>query len=179
MNIKQYIEINKLDKEDKYYYSNILNVLNVDNSTMTIKEVIEKVKELTEIKPSTIKNKIKINKKWFMIEQDITKSSFNQFISLESYLNDNDFFINNLNEVLSIYVRPRIFNWKKLRYEIEKFDSNNKKKNDDLLLEMNINDAFGLNVFFYQNAQVSIKNMKIHYLNDLMMKIDQMMKLII
>lgn len=175
MKLKQYIELNKLDKNDSNYNLKVLDFFNIDYSNMKIMDVYKKVKELTDIKPNEIKsNKIKINGKWFIIDKEITKSKYNQFVTLESYMNDEKFFIEHLNEVLSIYVRPRVWSWKKLRWIGEEFDFKKKKKNDESLLDMDINDAFGLNVFFYLNETSSIKKMKTHYLNA-MMKNDPVM----
>jgi len=172
MTIRDYIYLNQIQTGDtKAHNFEVLDYFKIDYSKMKVKEVYSKVKELTDIKVNDIKkNKIKINGKWFMIERDITKSTFGQFIDLESYLLDNNYLINHLNEVLAIYVRPR------KRYRIEKWAVEKKEKNAEWLLDMDINDAFGLNVFFCQNAEHSIKNMKRHYLNKKMMELNQMTK---
>lgn len=179
MTLEQYIYLNKIPTGSTiaYYNTQVLEYFNVDYSSLSVKEVYTKVKELTDIKVSDIKkDKIKINGKWFKIQKSITKSTFGQFIELESYLLDKDYLINNLHEVLSIYVRPRKWNWKKFRYDIEKWDSDKKEQNSKYLLGMDINDCFGLNVFFYLCEADSMKNIKNHYLNQQMEKINQMMK---
>lgn len=178
MNIKDYIALNQIQTGDtKTYNSEVLDYFNVDTTDMTFLEVNEKVQELTKLSANDIKsNKLKVNGKWFMIEKDITKSKFGQFLELDSYLTDSNYLINHLNELLAIYVRPRKWDWLRFRWKIEKWDTERKEEISNDLLEMNISDAFGLNVFFYQSADNSIKNMKTHYLNQMMEKLNQMMK---
>lgn len=173
MKLREYIELNKLDKTDKDYNIKVLEYFGIDYSVLKPLEVIEKVKEISKIDIRDItEDRLKIDGKWFYIEKDITQSTFTQFITLDSYLSSQENFINSLNEILSIYVRPREWNNMKFKWEIEKFDMSKKKINDELLLEMDIDTAFSLNVFFYQNAADSIKNMKTHYLNEMMKKVE-------
>ena len=112
------------------------------------------------------------NGKRYMIEGDITKSTYGQFIDLEGYLSDGSYLINHLNEVLAIYVRPQKRKWF-FKKKIEKWDPDCKEQIAKELLQMDIGDAFGLNVFFYQNAESSIKNMKKVYLNKMTKVISQ------
>ena len=176
MNIRDYIHINQIPTGDTMEFNTkVLEYFTVNTQDMTVKEVSKKVKELTSIKANEIKtNKIKVDGEWYMIDKDITKSTFGQFIELESYLSDETYLINHLNEVLAIYVRPRV---KSITgFKIQKWDPEKKDDISNKLLLMDINDAFGLNVFFYHNAQDSIKNIKTFYLQQMMKELKQMMK---
>lgn len=177
MKLRDYIELNKIDKDDKEYDIKVLKYFNIDYSKLTPLQVKEKIKEFTNVNATKItKNKIKINGERFHID-NILKSTYSQWILLESYLTEEDYFINNLHKVLAIYIRPRVFNWKKLRWEGKKFSDIDLEKNSEKILDMDVNDAFGLNVFFYQRDKKSINNMKILYLNEKMRKLNQTMKL--
>ena len=169
MNIKDYIYLNQIPSGNTQEHNHsILEYFGVEYNEMKVLEVYDKVKELTKITINKdIQGKLKVNGKWYYVDRDITKSTFGQFIELESYLSDDSYLINHFNELLAIFVRPRKWNWWKFRYGIEKWDPNKKDVISNALLEMDINDAFGLNVFFYQNAANSINNMKVRYLVEL------------
>lgn len=176
MKLKDYIELNKIDKDDKNYNEKVLEHLGFDYKDMTVLQVMSKVKEVTDIKPTTItKNKIKINGKNFIID-DILKSTYNQWVMLEEYLKDEKFFVDNLHKVLSIYVRPAKWSWKKFKFIPEPWDPYRKEEIENMMLEMDIEDAFGINLFFYQREKKYIKNMKMLYLNKKMKKTNQMLK---
>jgi len=176
MKLKDYIELNKFDRDDKFYHKKILDYFGVDSSNMTAKEVIKKSNELIDLKPSTIEDtKIKINGKKYYIE-DILKSSYNQWVMLEEFLKSEEEFITNLHKVLSIYLRPMKWSWLKLKYIPIKWDNSIKEEIENDILEMDMNDALGLNVFFYQREKEYIKNTRILYLNRKTMIMNQMMK---
>jgi hypothetical protein len=173
MKLKDFIYINSIPT-GKTYNEKVLSYFNYPIDDLPEKEINRKVNNLTNIEIKEIKgNKLKIGKKWFYIERDITSATHGQFIEMETYLIDNSSFISNLNEVLAIYVRPRKWSWKKLRYVIEKWDPNKKERNSKSLLDMNVGIALGLNVFFYQNAHNSITNIKRFYLTKMTQQINQ------
>lgn len=176
MNVRDYLEIIQYDSGNTTQYNKqVMDYFKVDYSDMSLSEVDKKVSQLTNIVMNeNIKDKIKIKGKWYMIEKDLMDAKFTQWLEVDGLLGNADYLNEHLSEAISIYVRPRKWRW--FRWVIEKWDIKKRDELTEKLKEMDIGEALGLNVFFYQNAQSSIRIMKMFYLQKTMRELKQMMK---
>lgn len=166
MNIKDYQYIIKLNTGSTTYELDICKYFNI--STDRSNELVyADMAKYMKIEPVEIKEKEIIN--GYMLERDILKCTYEQWKQLELILADDDN-ENNLHKLIAIYFRPAIRIKKNIfskeRYEIEKFDLDKYELNSEKLLELDMNIASGLLVFFYQNVPRLLNNIKIHYLNN-------------
>lgn len=159
MLVKDFQYINSISGSTNYEEL-ILTHFNISKN-QTIEKVQLELESALKINPREIKgNFIRFNKKKWGIEKDLLECTYEQFNRLEMLLAEEKN-IENLHKLLAIYVRPR--KW----FKIEKF---NLKRQDDIakeLLELDMNIAQGLILFFYLNATKSFLNINISYLNQM------------
>lgn len=157
MTIKDYQYIMSLDKTDELLWEKqVIDYLKVDTKK-SIDDVLLEVRKKLAITPKSI-NKHYFwfkNNLWY-IEKNLIELSYEQFARLDNLISEDDN-INNLHKLLSIYVRP----WNC------KFSLKTQDKVYEKLLDLDINFAQGLLVFFFANAQRYMKYINIHYLNQM------------
>lgn len=169
MKLYQYQELTQLDSGSTTYEEDVCNLFNIDKS-QTIHKVREDIFNLLKINNTKIKNKYKLGKTWFMVEQEIFERSYEQFAEMDRILAENNN-IQNLHKLIAIYFRTRRFNWFKLKYEIQPFSIKNHDANYELIQKhLDMEDANALGLFFYSNAMKYMKNMNIYYLNQAKLK---------
>lgn len=172
MTLQQYQQLYNLPSglTNTQYTKEVLNIMNINGNKFTIKQINDivesiKVPEIKNLKKHTIK----INSKRYGIVKDIMKSTFNEWIQYESIIGistTEEDTIKNLHKILAIYVRPikrKFFMFNKIQV-LDKIDIN---ENENAMLQMDIQDALAINVFFYQHVNIFIKRIRKRYLNQL------------
>ena len=122
----------------------------------------EMINNLMIIKEIPLKKYIKVKGKKYTYEKDLKKVGFNQFIILESLIAEEDN-VKNLNFLIALFCRPVKRKW--FRLIISPFDELDYELDCNNLLEMNMEDAQALILFFYHYVEGCSQNMKIHCLN--------------
>lgn len=172
MNIRQFQQIQLLNTGSTTYINDVFNIMNLNIEGKTIPEVnglLTQIFELKTYQGTNFRKKIKLNRKTFYIVKDIMKISYQEWVAYEAIMNQaetDEYILNNLHKILSIFIRPRQFNWKKLHYEIQSFDPDKLDERSEELLNLDINEAQAINLFFYHNVTNFMKNIKKHYLNN-------------
>lgn len=165
MKLKHYQYINTLDGGSTLYNDYLINYFEVSRN-QSYDKVIEDLnkKMFIEIKDFN-KNKVKVGDKMFIVEKDFYECSYEQFSRLDTILAEENNTAN-LHKLISIYCRPRIFNWKKLKWDIEPFNLKNQEDISEYLKEnMLMEDAHAIMIFFCQNVKLSLQNINIYCLN--------------
>jgi hypothetical protein len=148
----------KIDSGSTNYEEQLVDYFKLDR-TKKWSESLEELEKLITITPVEIKkSKIKINNKIYKIEKDLLDSSFEQFVRLDNLIAENDN-VNNLHKLLAIYLRP--VKW----FQIEKYNLKTQDIIAEELLQMDMNIAQGLLLFFSQYANKYMDNINISYLN--------------
>lgn len=182
MNIRQYQQIYNIPTgiTSLEYSKEILRIYDMDGDKYSMKEVedfIHKIKfnDLESLKTLNIK----INGKKYGIVKDIMKSSFSEMIE---YLNifkteSEDVIINNLHNILGVFVRPYEKRFLFLK-RFKRFNEIDYEQNCKDMLEMDIEDAIKINVFFWNNVTNFINRIKKRSLNQqiVMMRVEKEMK---
>lgn len=185
MNIKQFQEINKIDKttEDIQYKRLVFEKMGMDYSSMTNEEADKIIEELFVAKEVgtdfILPLKLKIGKKKFMYETDLLKVTFGQWALFDSIINsiDGDDFTDVIHKLLGIFLRPQTFNIRKFRYEPEKFNGDKVDDNCDFICNnMEITTAMKLTVFFYLRGLDFMKSGERCYLELQMRETNQLIK---
>jgi len=159
MTIKDFQFISNLDTGSTYE-NELINHFKIDK-TKSVDNVSKDLEVAVKVVPRVFKgNSMWLNKKKYIIEKDFLNCSYEQFTRLDSLLAENDN-INNLHKLLSIYVRP--YSW--WRLGIEKFYLKKQDIISNELLKMDMNDAQGIILFFFANANLCLRNINIRYLN--------------
>lgn len=170
MIIKDFQFVNSLDTGSTTLENDICDYFKIDKSQKPEKVRSEIDEKLFILHKDYDGKKLKIADKWFLAEKDFFECSYEQFVRMDVLLAENNN-IKNLDKLLAIYCRPRIFNWKKLRYEIEPFNLQTQEKIQEILKNnMKMEDAYAVVLFFYQNITRSLRNINIFYLNQKKLK---------
>lgn len=156
MTIKQYQYIQSISGATDYEIQ-LLDYFKIDKS-LPYQEAIEKLNKILTITPTAVKSKIKVNGKCFKVEQDFMEGSVEQFTRLDNLLAEENNTMN-LHKLLAIYIRP--YKW----FRIEKYNPTKQEAIANQLLEMDMEVAQGLLLFFSLLAAKYMKNINIHYLN--------------
>ena len=122
----------------------------------------EMILNLSRIKEISLPKFIYIKGKRYMYEKDLKKVGFNQFVLLESIIAEEDN-VKNMHRLIALFCRPAKRKW--LKWMISPFDELEYEIDCNNILEMNMEDAQALILFFYQFVDRCSQNMKIHYLN--------------
>ena len=169
MTIKQYQDILILNSGATDYEVQICSILDIPLNKK-IEEIKFEIEKALKVNTTEFKKKLKVNGKWYMAEEDMLECTYEQFVELDRILAEGDN-IQNLHRLISIYFRPRKFSFKKWKYMVERFDIKHQEKiSKDIQEHMNMEEANGLILFFYQCATESLKNMNIFYLNQMKQK---------
>lgn len=97
---------------------------------------------------------------FWKIENDIRKCPASQFVLFDSYLLQEKEIMDNLHNILSIYIRP--VKW----FKIEKWNTDKHSINANKLLNSDMNYIYPMINFFFRSAKKYIRNMNIIYLNE-------------
>jgi hypothetical protein len=165
MNLRQYQEIDKLSKDlsDDQYKAQLCRILNVsidDHTDDQINSLVESTRnEIKAAHEAPITPKFKLNKQWYSYDKEISKQSFGQWVQFDTLMNTETDIIQNMHNLLAVYVRAIKFNWFKLKREMTKYDSNELDDIAETIREhMDIKTAIALNVFFYKNVSGTMKH---------------------
>ena len=163
MVIRQYQQINLINTGSTTYELEVAKVLNIktDRSEADVRADIKRELLIPDYK---IGKYIYFNKKEWLIEKDLLDSTFEQWIQLEILINKQDN-INNLHRLLAIYLRPIRKSKILKRKEIEPYNLEKQEAIANELLDLPLEIAKTLMIFFYQFVVESLNNMKITYLN--------------
>lgn len=131
---------------------------------MTNEEMTSEFEEITKIKKKKLEKYIFVNGKKYIYNNDLKKCSFAQFIQLETLVNENDN-VKNLHRLIALFCRPAKRKW--FRYVIEPFDLETQNQIAENILEMEIEDAQELILFFYHLVENYSLNMKLHFLTEM------------
>lgn len=163
MILKDFQYLNTLDSGSTTYEQNLITYFKIDTN-QSITKVQSDLQKCLEIKPYEIKkNYIKLKGKRYFIEKNFLDCSYEQFSRLEMILSENKN-VENIHKLLSIFIRPYKYFIFKSKYNI--------KEQDDIynaLLELDMDMAQSILLFFYQNVLKSLNNINIHYLNQVKM----------
>lgn len=162
MKVKDYIYMAGLNTGSTTYEKDLVEYFKVDQS-QTLEGVKEDLVKCMQINPKEIKGThFWLNGKLYIIEKSILSGTYEQFSRLDVLLaEDNP--EKDLNKLLAIYVRP--FNW--LRLRPKKFSLHTQEQIYTDLLELDMNVAQGLTLFFYSVVMKFSKNTSILYLNQM------------
>jgi len=171
MKLKHYQYLHTLDSGSTLYEEYLCTSLNI-NMNQSMEKVRDEIYKKMEIKAKEWTGKwIIVNGKIFGVEQDFLQSKYEQFVRLDQILAEGDN-VKNLHRLLAIYVRPKKWLWKKFRYGIEEYNLNKQDKIANELLDLDMNEANGLILFFYLNVKKCSRNINIYYLNQRKKKIN-------
>lgn len=159
MNIRQWQQINLIPTGNTYEYE-MSKLFNLDINR-SIEDVRKDINKIIEIKEYKLKNKVIFHNKTWKWETDLIESTFEQWIRLDQLLAEEDN-IKNLHKLLAIYFRPC---WKG---KIHKYNLNEQDKVSEELLDLDVNIATALMVFFYHLVALSMNFIKIPFLKQKM-----------
>lgn len=163
MILKDFQYINTLDSGSTTYEQSLIEYFKIETNQSIDKVRIDLQKCIT-IKPFDLKkNSFKLKGKRYFIEKDFLSCTYEQFSRLDMLLAEGNN-IENLHKFLSIYVLPYKYYFFKTKYNIKSQD-----KIYGALLELDMNMAQSILLFFYQNVLKSLNNINIHYLNQVKM----------
>ena len=158
MNIKQYQEICKLDPTGLTFDYSTAKILNIDTDK-PMHTIVNKIQNALNIKKKDLKYKYWFNGRYWKVDKDILESTFDQWTRLELLISEEDN-LSNFHKLLAIYFRPcNIFG------KIEPFDLNKQDKIAEELLELPMEIANEMILFFYLNVIECMNYIKIAYLN--------------
>lgn len=163
MLIRDYQYISSLNTGSTTYEYELAKYFNID-TTKTIEDVRKELVKCLETKEYKLGKTIYFNKKEWLVEQDILDSTFEQWVLLETILSE-DNNINNLHKLIALYLRPVIRKGIFKKKVIEPFNMNNHDKISIELLDLPIEIANALIVFFWNLVPEYMNNIKTHYLN--------------
>ena len=129
-----------------------------------LEKVREKLKEKLEIPEWKFSEEFDFNGKRWRIENDLLESTFEQWVRLETLISEDDN-MKNLHKLLAIYLRPVIKQKLFKKARIEPFNLDKQDEYAFEILELPIEIANSLLLFFYQNVPRYLNYIKIHYLN--------------
>jgi len=167
MLVKDFKKISLLDTGSTTYELDLIKYFKID-TTKTIDEVGEQLKKCMEITPTTkFKKYYWFNKKLWKVCFPFTDESFDQWARLETILAENNN-LQNINRLLALYFRPV-----KWYGKVKKFDLNTQEPIEEDLLDLDMNIANGLLLFFSIVAFKYMNNIRAHYLNLLKVSMNQ------
>lgn len=160
MKIKEYQEIMLMDSGSTTYVSELGKRLNI-KGTLSYSDAYGEILKKLDIKPiEKLPRLFFIGKKIYMFDNDLLGATFDQFSLMDQILAEEDN-VQNLHKLLALYLRPMSWLWR-----IKKFNINTQEKISLYIRDnLEIEDAFGLMLFFYNYAIVYIKYMSQHFLN--------------
>jgi hypothetical protein len=164
MRVKDYQYINTLNSGSTTYEYDVAKYFGVDTTKdieSVRKELVKFIEYDKDYKSGSTYTMFK-GKKW-MIEDDILSGTFEQWTRLETILSEEDN-VKNLHKLLAIYFRPMR---KKgfFKYKIETFSLEKQDGISEELLDLPIEVANSIMVFFYQFVPKLMKNIGIQFLN--------------
>lgn len=135
--------------------------------TKSVDDVSKEITEMIALKEYKLPEKyITFNNKLWCYEKDILESSFEQWIRLETLTAENDN-IKNFHKLLAIYFRPVSISKIFKRKNIEDFNLDKQEAIANELLDLPLEIANALIVFFWSLVPEFMLNMQIHYLNQM------------
>jgi hypothetical protein len=175
MTLKDYqflLSIEGLTQEEQYEKQ--INYLGLSYE----RDSIDKIgKELSKVFSQPVSTDNRIRKYFYIkgsgiwkVANNIRKEKASQFTFFESFLYDKDEVVNNLHNILAIYIRP--LKW----YGIEKWDPNKHEHNANILLNADMKYVSPLINFFFLLAKKYMKNTNITSLNHQTREIETMMQ---
>jgi hypothetical protein len=164
MKLKDYQAINLIPTGATYEFD-LAKYFKIDTNK-SIYKVRDEIKEKITVPDWKFSEEIDFNGKKWKVENDLLSSTFEQWIRLETLIAEDDN-IKNLHKLLAIYLRPVIKNkWYK-KPAIEPFILDKQDDYAEELLELPVEIASSLVLFFYQNVPKYLNAIKIHYLNEM------------
>ena len=127
-----------------------------------VDDISDEIELLTIIKNRPLEKYISINGKRYMYEKNLKEASFGAFITLENILSENDN-VKNMHRLIGLFCRPAKRKW--FKWYLTPYNDETYEKNCEAILEMDIDDAQSLILFFYHFVEHYSTNMKIFYLN--------------
>ena len=131
------------------------------DTNLEIDIITEMISNLTKLKEKELKEYVVVKGKKYIWEKNLKKVSIAQFTQLETILAENDN-VKNINSLLAIFCRP----YKRfiLKRYIQPYTDKDQENIANDFLEMEMEDAQALLLFFYQYVEDYMLNMKILYL---------------
>jgi hypothetical protein len=166
MTIKQYQDLMLLDSGSTTYEYEVVKCMNL-KMNLKIEDIQELLKRELEIKEYIIKNnRFYFNKKLWSIDKDFLDGSFEQFIRVEQLVAEENN-IQNLHTLFAIYCRPM-----KYKFIKQKFDSKMLEDIEKELLELPMDIAQAVLLFFYHVVQEYMRYITIPFLNKMNSKVN-------
>ena len=159
MTIKDFKYISKLDSGSTTYETDLINYFKIDTD-QTLEQVSEDLQKAMKIENKEIKRvHFFFKKKLWKICIPLSEETFDQWTRLESIISEENN-AENLNRLLAIYLRPV-----KWYGKVKKFNLSNQEKIEEDLLDLDMDLAQSIMVFFSMVAYRYMMHIKIYFLN--------------
>ena len=164
MTVKDFQFLNIINTGSTSFIYDVAKYFNLPTD-IDMEVVNEMINNITDYKTKEIvSDVITINGKKYGLEKELLNCKFSQYMRLDALLNENNN-IANLHHLLAIYVRPIKKKW--FKTSIEPYDVDKQELIANKILNMEIGEALGCMIFFYQRGMRYLKIGNISYLNQL------------